>query len=131
MPVNRIVLVGRMTRAPELRTTTTGKSVVSFGIAVDRPKRGSEKETDFFNVTAWGQTADFVTNYLTKGRLIAIDGRLQQRKFTTSDGKSREVYEIVAENVSGLDRPKEGGDAPQRELQGAASSPDYDPFGDE
>lgn len=104
MSINRVVLIGRMTRDPELRNTTTGKSVASFGIAVDRMKKG---ETDFFTVTCWGQTAEFVSNYLTKGRLVAIDGRLSQRKYE-KDGQTKEIIEIVADNVQGLDKGQAG-----------------------
>lgn len=131
--INRVVLVGRLTRDPELRNTTTGKQVVSFGIAVD----GFNKDqTNFFNVSAWGNTADFVAKYLTKGRLIAVDGRLQQRKYTTQDGANRDVVEIVADNVQGLDRPRDdssgGSSAAVREPAGVAPSDDeYDPFADE
>jgi single-strand DNA-binding protein len=140
--VNRVVLVGRLTRDPELRTTTTGKSVCSFTIAVNKrskPTDGSP-DADFFNVTAWDRTADFVTNYLTKGRLVAVDGRLQSRKYTTNDGQNREVVEIVAENIQGLDRPRDdqaGGGAPVAAggapaPRTAAPSPDeYDPFADD
>src|SRR5689334_151078 len=102
--VNRVVLVGRLTRDPELRTTTTGKSVCDFSIAVTKkikPQDGSP-DADFFRVSAWGQTADFMSNYLTKGRLVAVDGRLQSRKYTANDGTNREIVEVVAENVQGL-----------------------------
>jgi single-strand DNA-binding protein len=140
--VNRVVLVGRLTRDPELRTTTTGKSVVDFSVAVQkrvRPNDGSP-DADFFRVSAWGQTAEYVANYLHKGRLVAVDGRLQSRKYTTSDGQNREVVEIVAESVQGLDRPRddagEGGGGGAMAAAPAASNmapaPDeYDPFADE
>src|SRR5579862_4238877 len=108
MSINRVVLVGRLTRDPELRTTQTGKSVCDFSIAVTKrvkPQDGSP-DADFFRVTAWGQTADYVSTYLTKGRLVGLDGRLQSRKYTASDGQNREVVEIVADNVRGLERPR-------------------------
>jgi len=141
--INRVVLVGRLVRDPESRTTTTGKNVCSFSIAVDKrikPSDGSS-DADFFRITAWDRSADFVMNYLTKGRLVAVDGRLQSRKFTDKDGNNREVVEVVAESVQGLDRPRD--DAPAG--AGAASSPrpaakspsaapavdEYDPFADE
>jgi single-strand DNA-binding protein len=83
-------------------------------------------------VTAWEKTAEFVANYLTKGRLVAVDGRLQSRKFTAQDGSNREVVEIVAENVQGLDRPREDGEGGgQRATAAVAAVPDedeYDPF---
>jgi single-strand DNA-binding protein len=135
------VLVGRLTRDPELRTTTTGKSVCDFSIAVGKrikPQDGSP-DADFFRVNAWGQTAEYVSNYLHKGRLVAVDGRLQSRKYTASDGSNREVVEIVADNVQGLDRPRDddGGGASAggaRAAVAAGSAPsadEYDPFADE
>ncbi len=127
--INRVVLIGRMTKDPEMRTTTNGKPVVSFSIAVTKkfkPQDGSP-DADFFSVTAWDKTAEYVSSYLGKGRLIAVDGRLQTRKYTGSDGVSREVVEVVADNVQGLDRPKD--DAPKK-----AAGPvmdEYDPFAEE
>ena len=105
MSINRVVLVGRLTRDPELRNTTTGKQVVNFGLAVD--DRFNKEHTNFFNVSAWGNTADFVSKYLTKGRLIAVDGRLNHRKYTTQDGQERSVVEVVADNIQPLDRPRD------------------------
>jgi len=140
MSLNRVILIGRLTRDPEGRTTNTGKTVVNFSIAVDKrikPQDGSPT-ADFFNVSAWGNTADFVVNYLQKGRLIAVDGRLSTRKYTTQDGQNREVYEIVADNVQGLDRPRDDGGAPRSGgSSGSSSGPgpgdfdDDDPFADE
>ena len=139
--VNRVVLIGRLTRDPELRTTTTGKSVCDFSIAVQKrikPTDGSP-DADFFRVSAWQSTAEFVANYLTKGRLVAVDGRLQSRKYTASDGTNREVVEVVAESVQSLDRPRDdsGSGAPRESSEpavaavGAASIDEYDPFADE
>lgn len=136
--INRVVLVGRLTRDPEYRTTTTGKSVCDFSIAVQKrikPQDGSP-DADFFRVNAWGAQAEYVSNYLTKGRLVAVDGRLQSRKFTASDGTNREVVEIVADNVQGLDRPRDdaGASTQQPAAVGVAAAPDpdeYDPFADQ
>jgi single-strand DNA-binding protein len=140
--INRVVLVGRLTRDPELRTTTTGKSVCDFSIAVGKrikPSDGSP-DADFFRVNAWGQTAEYVSNYLHKGRLVAVDGRLQSRKYTASDGSNREVIEVVADSVQGLDRPRDdaeggGGGIPAGKAAVAAgtapSADEYDPFADE
>lgn len=145
MSVNRVVLVGRLTRDPELRQTTNGKQVVNFGIAVNKkfkPQDGSP-DADFFNVSAWGRTADFVAQYLHKGRLCAVDGRLQSRKYTTQDGQQREVVEIVADDVQGLDRPRDdqggggggysggGGGGSRSEPSAAPEADEYDPFADE
>ncbi len=133
MSINRVVLVGRLTRDPELRNTTTGKQVVNFGLAVDDPF--NKEHTNFFNISAWGSTADFVAKYLTKGRLTAVDGRLQQRKYTTQDGQERNVVEIVADRVQGLDRPKDDAGGSRSESQQpvsvAAGDDEYDPFADE
>lgn len=135
--LNRVVLIGRLTRDPELRTTTSGKQVVGFSIAVNKrikPTDGSP-DADFFNVTAWDKTAEFVANYLGKGRLVAVDGRLQTRKYQASDGTNREVTEIIADNVQGLDRARDdagGGGAPARAAATPAAGLDeYDPFADE
>jgi single-strand DNA-binding protein len=106
---------------------------VNFGLAVDDPF--NKEHTNFFNVSAWGSSADFVAKYLTKGRLIAVDGRLNQRKYTTQDGQERNVVEIVADRVQGLDRPKDdaggGGGAAQEPVGVGASDDEYDPFADE
>lgn len=124
MSINRIVLVGRLTRDPELRTTTTGKSVVEFSIAVDKQRKpvDGSNAADFFRVKAWGATADFVNNYLSKGRLVAVDGRIEQRRWQAPDGQNRETYEVVAEQVQILDRPRD--DAQSK----PAAEEDYDPF---
>lgn len=130
--INRVVLVGRLTRDPELRTTGTGKSVVNFTIAVNKafkPSDGSP-DADFFMVNAWGQTADYVANYLAKGRLVAVDGRLQSRKYTTKDGAEREVVEVVADRVQGLDRPKDDAE-PSSKSKAPTLEDEYDPFADE
>lgn len=139
--INRVVLVGRLTRDPELRTTNTGKNVANFSIAVDKRFKGGEGEdtADFFRVSCWEKTAEFVANYLTKGRLVAVDGRLQSRKYQASDGTNREVVEVVAESVQGLDRPKDDAHAgapaaTAAVAAGAGAAPaedEYDPFADE
>ncbi|MFN8219476.1 MAG: single-stranded DNA-binding protein [Fimbriimonadales bacterium] len=140
MSLNRVILIGRLTRDPEIRTTNTGKQVADFSIAVDKkfkPTDGSAT-ADFFRVSCWDKTAEFVANYLAKGRLVAVDGRLQSRKYTANDGTNREVVEIVAENVQGLDRPREdagggGGGAVTTGVAAAAvpSADEYDPFAEE
>ena len=122
MSINRVVLIGRLTRDPELRNTTTGKQVVNFGLAVDDTY--NKEHTNFFNVSAWGKTAEFVQKYCAKGRLVAVDGRLNQRKYTTKDGEERNVVEIVADSVQGLERPKDS-ESPDPVTP---SAEDYDPF---
>lgn len=108
--VNRVVLVGRLTRDPEMKYTPAGVPVAQMGIAVDRFSKNEqgEYETDFFNIVAWRRTAEFAANYLTKGRLISVDGRLQARSWVAQDGTKRTVVEIVADSIQGLDRKGDG-----------------------
>jgi single-strand DNA-binding protein len=133
--INRVVLVGRMTRDAESRTTNNGKTVCSFSLAVDKKfkKQGDEQTADFFRIQAWEKTAEFCVNYLGKGRLVAVDGRLESRKFQDKDGNNREVVEVVADSVQGLDRPRdEQGEV--RASPGATTPPvgsDFDIFADE
>ncbi|QIK56652.1 single-stranded DNA-binding protein [Erysipelothrix sp. HDW6A] len=100
--INRSVLVGRLTRDPELRKTQTGKSVVSFTLAVNR-KFSKEEQADFINCVAWNQTADFIANYLTKGALISVEGSIQSRTYDDNTGKRVYVQEVVSESVNALE----------------------------
>lgn len=100
--LNHIVIMGRMVRDPEYRTTGSGISVVNFTVAVDRDfsSAGSEeKETDFIDCVAWRKTAEFVTKYMKKGDMLAVSGRLQIRSWNDKDGNKRRTAEIVADNV--------------------------------
>ena len=98
--LNKIFLMGRLTRDPELRKTPAGVAVCSFSIAVDRDyKRDGEKETDFIDIVAWRSTAEFVSKYFTKGRMAVVEGRLQIRDWTDKDGGKRRSAEVVADNV--------------------------------
>lgn len=104
---NLVVLTGRLTVQPELKTTPNGISVCTFGIAVDRAyKKGEEKQTDFLNVTCWRSTAEFVSKWFTKGNLIGIEGSIQTRKYTDKDGNNRTAFEIVANNVHFVESKK-------------------------
>lgn len=97
---NTVILSGRLTADPELKKTLNGISVTSFTIAVDRPyKSGEDKKTDFISIVAWRGTAEFITHYFTKGSLIGIEGSIQTRKYEDKDGKSRTVFEVVANNA--------------------------------
>lgn len=100
--LNRVVLMGRLVSDPELKTTTSGISVTSFRIAVDRSyvKAGAERQADFFDIVAWRNTAEFVCRNFGKGSLIAVDGQLQSRQYQAKDGTNRTVIEVVADNVS-------------------------------
>lgn len=95
--LNRVILMGRMTAQPELKTTPSGVAVTSFTVAVDRP--GKEKVTDFINIVAWRNSAEFVCRYFSKGDPITVEGRIQVRSYTTQDGQKRNVVEVVADQV--------------------------------
>ena len=100
--LNHIVLMGRLTRDPELRRTGSGIAVASFTLAVDRDfgsKESGEKETDFIDIVAWRSTAEFVSKYFTKGRMAVVSGRLQIRNWNDKDGNKRRSAEVVADNV--------------------------------
>ena len=99
--LNKIILMGRLVRDPDLRSTNTGRAVASFTLAVDRDFKGQdgEKATDFVDVTAWGQTASFVSKYFTKGRMAVVEGRLESRKWVDRDGRNRVSWGVVANSV--------------------------------
>lgn len=102
--LNRVTVVSRLTRRPELRFTKNEKAVTNFGIAVQR--QYDREKADFFDVTVWGKQAENCANYLVKGQMVAIDGRLQSSNFEDKEGNKRNKVEIVAENVVFLDKPK-------------------------
>jgi len=109
--LNHIVIMGRLTRDPELRRTGTGTAVASFTVAVDRDfggRDGGEKETDFIDCVAWRQTGEFVSKYFTKGRMIVVSGRLQIRSWTDKDGNKRRTAEVVADNCYFGDSKRDG-----------------------
>ena len=111
--LNRIILMGRLTRDPELRRTGSGTAVTSFSLAVDRDfkSQSGEKETDFIDIVAWRNTAEFVSKYFTKGRMAVVEGRLQIRDWTDKDGGKRRSAEVVADNVYFGDSKRDGGDS--------------------
>lgn len=101
--INSVVLVGRLTRAPELRITPTGVSVATVTLAVDRrPSGDGSKEADFVDVVFFSKLAEIVCKYQDKGSMIGVEGRIQTRSFETKDGQKRKVFEIVADNVQFL-----------------------------
>lgn len=108
--LNRCIIMGRLTRSPELRRTQSGKAVTSVTLAVDRDFKGQngEKETDFIDIVAWGNTAEFLCSYFSKGRMAVAEGRLQIRDWTDKDGGKRRSAEIVAERVYFADSKREG-----------------------
>ncbi len=100
--MNSVVLIGRLARDPELRFTTSGKAVATFSVAVNRAF-SKTKEADFFNIVVWGKTAENCANYIAKGRLVGIQGRLQSRSYETQSGDKRYVTEVVADQVEFLE----------------------------
>ena len=120
--LNKIILMGRLTRDPELRRTGNGTAVTSFSLAVDRDfkSQSGEKETDFIDIVAWRSTAEFVSKYFTKGRMAVVEGRLQIRDWTDKDGGKRRSAEVVADNVYFGDSKRDGGDS-----SGYSAAPAY------
>ena len=112
--LNHIVLMGRLTRDPELRRTGSGVAVASFTLAVDRDfaAQGAERETDFVDIVAWRNTAEFVSKYFTKGRMAVVSGRLQIRNWQDKDGNKRRSAEVVANDVYFGDSKRDGASAP-------------------
>ena len=112
MSMNRVCIMGRLTRAPELRRTQSGTAVTSFTLAVDddfKDKQSGERKTYFIDVVAWRQTAEFVNQYFAKGRMAIVDGRLQSRKWDDKDGNKRRSVEIIANSVYFADsKPQDG-----------------------
>lgn len=105
--INCIILMGRLTHDPELKTTSAGTSVTSFSVAVERDfAKDGERQADFIDVVAWGKTAEFVCRYFAKGRMIAVQGRLQTRTYTDKEGNKRKAVEVTAEKVSFTGEPK-------------------------
>ena len=125
--INNITLMGRLTADPELKTTTTGLSVTSFSIAVDRgyARNGEEKQTDFINIVAWRQTAEFICRYFKKGSMIALTGSLQSRSYEDRNGNRRTVYEVVVDNVSFCGSKAETGTTGGGTSPNAAAAPAY------
>ena len=113
--INRVVLMGRLTANPEIKTTPSGVSVTSFSIAVDRSyvKQGEERKADFINIVCWRNTAEFVCRYFEKGSLIALEGQLQSRTYQDKNGNNRTVIEVVADNVSFTGEKREQGNNQQ------------------
>ncbi|MDW8123115.1 MAG: single-stranded DNA-binding protein, partial [Armatimonadota bacterium] len=105
---NLTVLVGRLVADPEKRSLPDGRPVTNFRLAVDRPGRAGERQTDFIRIVAFYRTAEFAANYLTKGRLVLVEGRLRIRQFTDRNGQSRSVAEVVARTIQFMDRKPEG-----------------------
>lgn len=120
--MNKVFLIGRLTRDPELRYTSNNVPAASFSIAVNRnfTNQNGEREADFINIVAWRKQAENIKNYLTKGSQVAIDGRIQTRSYDGQDGQKRYVTEVVADNVQFLDTKNSTNNV------GGTSSPSYE-----
>ena len=129
---NLVVLTGRLTADPELKTTQNGISVTSFSIAVNRRFRaGEEAQADFINIVAWRQTAEFITKYFKKGSLIGIEGSIQTRKYTDKDGNNRTAFEVVANNVQFVEPKRDSAPSGAEPASFSnAGSNDFADFGD-
>ena len=134
--LNKIILMGRLTRDPELRRTGSGTAVTSFSLACDRDfkSQSGDKETDFIEVVAWKNTAEFVSKYFTKGRMAVVEGRLQIRDWTDKAGNKRTTAEVVAYNVYFADSKRSESNDNQKENFNALSgrlSDDFVPISEE
>jgi len=126
--LNKVILIGRLTRDPELKSLPSGVSVATFTLAVDRrfTNQQGEREADFIPIVVWRALAETVGKYLTKGRLVAVSGRLQVRSYDTPEGQRRYVTEVVADEVQFLERSnnpereQQGGYPPYQESRGSA-----------
>lgn len=121
--MNKVILVGRLTRDPEVKYTPTGKMVATFTLAVDRGYTANreQKETDFVPIVVWGNTAEFCGNYLNKGSKILVDGRLQIRSYE-KDGQKRYVTEVIANSVDALERKSSGGTNDSQQVKDSIAS---------
>ena len=108
---NLVILTGRLTADPELKTTPSGVSVTTFSIAVNRNyKSGEEQQTDFINIVAWRQTAEFITKYFQKGTMIGIEGSIQTRRYQDANGNTRTAFEVIANNVQFVESKRSNAD---------------------
>ena len=134
--LNKIIIMGRLTRDPELRRTGSGTAVTSFPLACDRDfkSQSGDKETDFIEVVAWKNTAEFVSKYFSKGRMAVVEGRLQIRDWTDKAGNKRTTAEVVADNVYFADSKRSESNENQKENFNALSgrlSDDFVPISEE
>ena len=123
--LNTVILMGRLTADPELRTTNTNLSVLSFSVAVDRSyqSQGQERQTDFINCVAWRQNADFISKYFRKGQMIAIEGAIQTRSYEDKSGAKRTAFEVIVNRASFCGSKSETGAAPADRYPTPAAAP--------
>lgn len=125
--LNTVILMGRLTADPELRTTNTNLSVLSFSVAVDRSyqSQGQERQTDFINCVAWRQNADFISKYFRKGQMIAIEGSIQTRSYEDKNGNKRTAFEVIVNRASFCGSKSETGAAPADRYPAPAAPASY------
>lgn len=127
--LNKVILIGRLTRDVELKYTPSGAAVAKFTLAVDRRQsKDREKETDFIDIVTWQKLAENCANYIGRGRLVSVDGRLQVRSYENKEGIKVKVAEVVAEGVQFLDKPKEAHGDAYEPSEAAAAFDDSCPF---
>lgn len=123
---NLVVLTGRLCNDAELKYTQSNIPVCSFTLAVDRRGKGEDKQTDFINIVAWRQTAEFISKYFAKGSMIGIEGAIQTRKYQDSEGKNRTAFEVIANNVQFMESKKsEDNSSPNPQSFSNASANDF------
>ena len=123
--MNKVILIGNLTRDPETRTTSQGTTLCSFGLAVNRRRKSEgQPDVDFFNVTAWRQLGDLCARYLSKGRKVCVVGQIQIRTYDAQDGTKRTAVDIVADDIEVLSSAQQGGDyAPHAAAPAAPAAP--------
>lgn len=127
--LNHVVLMGRLTRDPELRRTSSGIAVANFAIAVDRDySSGDEKQTDFIEIVAWRNTAEFASKYFVKGRMAVISGRLQMRQYTAKDGTNRTAAEVIADSIYFGDSKKNSADNAETQFNIKPAMAEFEDF---
>jgi len=132
--INRVILLGRLTQDPQMRYTSNGTPLTNLRLAVDRPftNQQGERETDFIDVVVWRKLAELCADYLVKGQKAAVEGRLQVRSYEVqsgdNQGQRRTVYEVVAENIQFLEKPRgSGGQQPASSSEGSEEQSDFNP----
>lgn len=130
--MNKIILMGRLTKDPEVKYTNNGKAVAQFTLAVNRPIKNAEGnyEADFINIVAWNQTAEVVGNYVHKGQRLLVEGRLQIRTYDAKDGSKRYATEVIASNIEFIEK-KEGGSSAPASNDGFSNMGAAQPFNEE
>lgn len=132
--INQVALMGRLTKDPELKHTPSGVAVTTFSLAVSRSycKQGEERQTDFIDITAWRNTAEFICRFFGKGQMMAVEGMIQTRTYTDKDGKNRKAFEIVARDASFCgDRREQTGAPPPTQAAASEANEDFSVIDDD